>query len=413
MIASLAKEVASGDAAAADRFWTAMQERHAPIIEPIPNDPKHVLASFVWKGDQQTKDVVLMAKPDGIVPFRDPRSHLLHVPGTDLWYRTHKLPIDAEFSYLFSVNPPDSGAGASIASTLRQDPFNPQQYRILDGPMRSIAKMPGVSPNRWVADRGAPAGSVDQRTVPSPKLTTDKSRTIWVYRTPGKLHHPNLLILLDGLTYAKSVPTFRILDNLFAAHRIGPTIAVLVQDGSGDSWRTDMYFSDSFVDFLAEDLVPWVQKEYAFRADPRRTVIGGESIAGLTAAFAAFRRPDVFRHVIAQSASFWLNNRDVDGGEPEWLTRQFLHHKRLDVSFWIDVGQMEFVANDADRIFPPFVPGETSLLAANRHLRDILEVKGYPVHYVENYADHEPLRWSRTLPDAVIASIGAPSSYGP
>lgn len=270
--------------------------------------------------------------------------------------------------------------------------------------------MPGVPPNRWVANTGAPPGPVDQRRVPSPRLTTDKSRTIWVYRTPGKLRHPNLLILLDGLTYAKSVPTFRILDNLFAAHRIGPTVAVLVQNGSGDSWRTDMDFSDSFVAFLADDLVPWVQKNYGFRSEPRRTVIGGESIAGLTAAFAAFRRPDVFRHVIAQSASFWLNKGDADGGEPEWLSRQFLHHKKLDLSFWIDVGQMEFVANDADRIFPPFVPGETSLLAANRHLRDILEVKGYRVHYVENYAGHEPLRWTRTLPDALIASIGAPAA---
>lgn len=411
MIASVAKEVGAGDAAAVDHFWTIVQERHTPIIEAISNDPKHVLASFVWKGDQQTKDVVLVAQPDGIVLFRDPRSHLQHVPGTDIWYRTHKLPADGEFSYVFSINPPEGGVGSSIASTLRQDPFDPLQYRVLDGPMRSIAKMPGVRPNPWVADTGASTGPVEQLSLPSAGLATDKTRKVWVYRTPGKLQDPDLLILLDGATYAKSVPTFRILDNLFAAQKIGPTLAVLVQDGSGDSWRTDMYFSDSFVAFLADDLMPWVQKQYAFRAEPRRTAIGGESIAGLTAAFAAFRRPDVFGHVIAQSASFWLNNRDADGGEPEWLTRQFLHHKKLNLSFWIDVGQMEFVANDADRTFPPFVPGETSLLAANRHLRDVLELKGYPLHYVENYAGHEPLRWSRTLPDALIASIGKSAGH--
>jgi enterochelin esterase family protein len=407
MIASVTKASAAGDAAAVDRFWIAVRERHTPIIEPIPGDPKHVLASFIWKGDQQTSDVVLMAQPDGIVLFRDPRSHLLHIPGTDIWYRTHQLPSDAEFSYLFSVNPSGHGSDAPMP-TLRQDPFDPLHYRILDGPERSIARMPAVQPDRWIDDMGAPAGTVEQRTITSAKLTTEKNRHIWVYRTRGQLQNPNLLILLDGLTYAKSVPTTRILDNLFAAHKIGPTVAVLVEDGSGNSWRTDMYFSDSFVAFLADELLPWVQKQYGFKAEPRRTVIGGESIAGLTAAFAAFRRPDVFRHVVAQSASFWLNNRDADDGEPEWLTRQFLHHRKLDVTFWIDVGQMEFVANEADRTFPPFVPGETSLLAASRHLRDILEAKGYEVHYLENYGGHEPLRWTRTLPQALIASYHAP-----
>ena len=404
ILADLERRVADGDASAVANFWTLVDQRHSPLVETIPGDAGHVFATFLWKGADSVKDVVLMAQPDGIATFRDPRSHLVHLAGTDVWYRTHKLPRDAEFSYMFSVDPPREHDGGSLMPTLHNDPYNPLQYRILTGPLRSIARMPGVAPNPWLAAGTTTSRSVTEHRISSALLNGD--RQVWAYQTPGAMREPQLLILLDGQTYAQSVPTPRILDNLYAAGKIGPTIALFVKDGPGDAWKTDMYFSDAFVDFVATELIPWAEREYQVTAAPGRTTIGGDSIAGLTAAFAAFRKPGVFGHVIAQSASFWLNNRDRDEGEPEWLSRQFLTTPASNVSFAIDVGQMEFVANEADRIFAPFVPGSTSLLASNRHLRDILRLKGYPVRYVETYGDHEPLRWQRTLPDALMFTLG-------
>jgi enterochelin esterase-like enzyme len=48
----------------------------------------------------------------------------------------------------------------------------------------------------------------------------------------------------------------------------------------------------------------------------------------------------------------------------------------------------------------------TTLLAANRHLADVLRAKGYCVHYVEVYADHDPVHWRRTLPEALMVTLG-------
>jgi len=405
ILAGVADAIARGDTTAAERFWTRFAVESAPLIERPSSDPTHVLATFLWRGGDEVRDVVLMAQPDGVAMFRDPRSHLLRLGSTDIWYRTHTLPVAAEFSYAFSVNPPTNPANDSILATLHPDPLNSLRYQILSGPPRSIARMPAVSANPWIESSGVPAGDVQQRTITSARLKEQRERQLWVYRTPGPLRQSNVLVLLDGLTYASAIPTTRILDNLFAAKKIGPTLAVMVRDGSGDAWRTDMYFNEDFVAFLTEDLLPWVGREYGVTVEPSRTVIGGDSIAGSTAAFAALRRPDVFRHVLAQSASFWLNNHDADNGEPEWLGRQFLRASPSDVTFWIDVGQMEIVANEGDRIFPPFVPGSTSLLAANRHLRDILEIKGYHARYVEDYGAHEPLRWMRDLPSALMATL--------
>ena len=404
-LAEVARAVAQGDHRAIDQFWTDAQRQGTPIVEPIAGDPTHVLATFVWKGSSETKDVVLMAEVDGIAPLRDKRGHLVRLPETNIWYRSHRLPASAEFSYLFTENPAGDDM-RSVRTALHEDPLNPRQYRILTGPVRSIATMPAVPKNPWIEETMAAKGAIRTAAIASPRLQNPTSRELTVYTTPGDIRNANLLVFLDAEAYTKSVPTPRILDNLYAAKKLGPTIAVFVPDGDGTSWKDDTYFNDSYVAFLAEELVPWAQRTYGFAGDPRRTAIVGDSIHGLAAAYASFRYPRVFGRVISQSGSFWLNNRDADEGEPEWLTRQLLRAPAHDAPmFCLDVGQMEVVANDADRMFPPFVPGSTSLLAANRHLRDVLEAKGYAVHYIEVYGGHEPLRWKRTLPEAIIAVL--------
>jgi enterochelin esterase-like enzyme len=400
-LAAVADGMSRGDVEAANRFWATLH--HTPLIEAIPNDERHVLATFLWRGGEDIKDVVLVAQPDGIAPGRDERSHLVHLAGSDIWYRTHKLPVGAEFSYLFSINPP--GDAGSRSATLRADPLNPLQYRILTGPLRSIARMPGVESNPWIGDDDVLESELHQHRIKSSTLEVASERQLWIYTTPGELRNPNVLLVLDRAVYTTAVPTPMILHHLNAQHLIGPTIAVFVGEGTNDTWQTDMYFSDAFVEFLADEVLPYVRHEYGLEADRSKTVVVGESIEGLTAAFAALRRPDAFGAVISQSGSFWLNNRDLDNGEPEWLTRQILKTPSTDVRFYLDVGQMEFVANEADRMFPPFVPGTTSLLASNRHLRDVLLAKGYRVDYVEVYAGHEPLHWRRTLPGALMRTL--------
>ena len=53
---------------------------------------------------------------------------------------------------------------------------------------------------------------------------------------------------------------------------------------------------------------------------------------------------------------------------------------------------------------PPFA--YPSAIAAHRHLRDILQAKGYEVHYNEYNGGHETLSWRGSLADGLIALIG-------
>jgi enterochelin esterase-like enzyme len=408
-ITAVTRSVSGGDAHAVDYFWSSIVRNTSPVIEQIPGDDKHVLATFVWKDPGDTRSIVVNARFFGAEPATEPRNRMQRVARTNIWYLTVQLPTDAEVLYQLWVNPPDTGAGAPgspIQAYAKPDPLNAHTYpekedALYDAsqPWRigSIARMPGVPENPWIVRNNVAHGTFVQHSIQSAHLTMANPRNVWVYTTPGTLpQHPNVLILFDGnTTYQSRIPTVAILDNLFAAHKIGPTVAILVDNG-GQARGIDLNFSDPFLAFLTDELLPWAQREYHFTAAAARTALGGDSLCGLFAAYAALLRPDVFGEVLGQSAALQFNNSHSadDSKAPEWIVRQFEKSSRLPVKFYLEVGLME------DRASPGT---DVTLLSANRRLRDALMAKGYEVQYREVYADHDPLHWRRTLPDALMA----------
>jgi len=410
-LAAVQRDVAAGRPFAQDDFWRLVEQIGSPIIEKAADDAE-VLATFVWKDTGGTQSVIVNARVNSVDPISDSRSHLRPLSRTNIWYLSHKFPANAEFLYQLLVNPPETlggSAGAASQRSARPDPLNrdpyPDKSDLLFDPTQpwrngSVARMPGVPDNPWLMkNRGVPSGVVHEGSLKSAFLKMANPRTVWVYTSPGApLRNPNLLIVFDGgTTYQSRIPTTTILDNLYAAKKIEQTVALFVDNG-GEARAFDMTFNDAFVTFLANELLSWVQREYTFKAEASRTVIAGDSLGGLIGAYAALRRPDLFGKVLSQSGAFQFNNQnDVDRNEPEWLARQFATAPKASVFFHLDVGLME------DR-----TEGNsgTTLLASNRHLRDVLNAKGYGVHYVEVYADHDPVHWRRTLPDALMATLG-------
>ena len=69
----------------------------------------------------------------------------------------------------------------------------------------------------------------------------------------------------------------------------------------------------------------------------------------------------------------------------------------MPLSFYLDVGLLETEMDPGDL---------TCMLARNRHMRDVLQAKGYPVHYSEFYGGHNPMNWQGTLANALQALLG-------
>ena len=77
------------------------------------------------------------------------------------------------------------------------------------------------------------------------------------------------------------------LDNLIAAGKIPPVVAIGVENRSGESRDQDLNGSDRFAEFLATELVPWARQTYPVDDRASHTLIGGVSLGGLWRSTAA------------------------------------------------------------------------------------------------------------------------------
>jgi enterochelin esterase family protein len=226
-----------------------------------------------------------------------------------------------------------------------------------------------------------------------------------------------LLILFDGEDLSDD-GQYRVttLNNLIAASRIPPTVAVFV-DNISRRRLVDLVASDEFADFMAKELVPWIRSHYNVTKDPKQTVITGYSAGGLASAYVALRHPEVFGNVLSQSGAFWWSfehnggicgsrcpdsgGRGGDGSrdattEGNIMVKQFLASPKLPLRFYLAVGTFEYDRNG----------GGGEILEGTRDLRDVLLAKGYQVHYQQFVGGHDGLSWRGTLADGLINLLG-------
>src|SRR5258708_3141215 len=122
-IASLRKEVESGKHESTEAFWKEIQKQGAPLIEPLENNDKDMLVTFLWHARGETHNVFILwvpfaaAKPGGY--------QMVQLAGSDVWYRTLKVRRGARFAYQLSPNDPlvfDERSGAQRSATAQADP---------------------------------------------------------------------------------------------------------------------------------------------------------------------------------------------------------------------------------------------------------------------------------------------------
>jgi enterochelin esterase-like enzyme len=181
----------------------------------------------------------------------------------------------------------------------------------------------------------------------------------------------------------------KILDNLISKNQIPPMVAILIDDSVPSARKTELPCNIDFADFLAKEVVPWSRERYHTTADAARTVVAGSSYGGLASVFAGLRHSEVFGNVVSLSGSFWWKPEGEKEGE--WLTKQVDASPKLPLRFYLEVGLMESYPMQ---------------ITANRHLRDVLNAKGYPVHYFEYDGGHAFLNWSNGMARSLLFLVG-------
>ncbi|MGC1186982.1 MAG: enterochelin esterase [Candidatus Acidiferrales bacterium] len=400
-IAELRKQIESGDPGAMKQFWNEVNQRGAPLIEPIPGDPNNSLVTFVWHGNAQTRNVVIF---DGVAGF-DAKDRMARLDNSDVWFKTYKVRNDARFAYnlspndsLESINDIKSGSDAmqNRLATLQIDPLNPHRCPATFGPHAaesSFVELPDAPPLIWNAPSPASTqGKVETAAIHSDILKTAKK--LWIYTPRGFSESGDrypLLIMFDGDRNVMWMP--RILDNLIAQKKIPPMVAVLIDDSDPATRGIELPCDPPFADFLAKELVPWSRQNYRVTRDAAQTIVAGSSYGGLAAVFAALRYPRIFGNVISLSGSFWWKPKDAT--EPEWLTKQVAASPALPIRFYLEVGLMESYAGQID---------------SNRRMRDVLQEKGYLAGYSEYDGGHAFLNWSGGMANGLLSLVSPGST---
>jgi enterochelin esterase-like enzyme len=387
---------------AESQFWTRIQRDGAPLVEPIPGDTANILFTFVWRGDSATKNVALVNT--AVASYEPAEALLARIPGTDVWYRSYPARADARFVCELSVNdnliPFDQVTDwRARTATFRRDPLNTRVFEAaIFGRGQSYVEGPRAPREEWIAERsGVAKGNVEKTSFTSKLLGT--TRDVWIYTPPGyeslaqRSEGLPLLLTFDGGEYVSSIPAPTILDNLLAARRIAPMVAVFV--GSAEGQRDmELGANERYVEFLATELLPRIREKYRLAASPRGNVVAGSSLGGFAAAFVAYRHPELFGNVLSQSGAFMYGTRG--GAASETLTREIEAAPRREVAFYLEAGIYEQTR----------VENGVDLLTSNRHLRDVLRAKGYKLAYDEFAGGHSDLNWRSGFARGMLELVG-------
>ena len=218
-------------------------------------------------------------------------------------------------------------------------------------------------------------------------------RPVWLYKSPGTTGSTkgryNLFVFLQS-EYVHELAVPATLQKLVADGVIPPTIAVVLDTST--ERPNDIANRAKFDRFVTANLLPWMRSKLGPLPEPKNVVIVGFSVGGLNATYIAYRHPDVFGNVLAQSGAFWRGN-EGSNDPPEWLTNEFRSKPRLPLRFYLEVGNGETRS----------APNGVVFIEASRHLRDVLIAKGYVVQYTEVPRNiHDPDHLRPWLPAGIV-----------
>jgi len=392
MMADLAAKVAAGEST--DAFWRIAAEMGTPLVEPGPEGK--AIVTFLMRGARRGVRILGAPSTD-----HDPMERL---GDSDVWFKTYVLPSSTRLSYKIAPDVPDLAGTererrVAILATAKADPLNRAPWPAEAGDaynQSSTFSLPDAPAQPWIAPVGAPSGKLSTLAFASAKLGNARDVTIY---TPPHFNPADpetvLLFVFDGREYQGKVPTPLILDNMIAARVIPPTVAVFIPNIDGDTRATELPGNETFADALAGELLPKVLAATSLRHSPERTALAGSSFGGLASSTIALRHPEAFGNAISLSGSYWWHPDDAEPARANHVAALVAKTPRRDVRFFLSAGLFEAGGG-----------GRPSILETNRHLRDVLEAKGYAVIAREYAGGHDYLVWRGALSDGLLALFG-------
>lgn len=230
-----------------------------------------------------------------------------NIPGTDLWILKTSFPKDARLDYKILIND----------TNWILDPANPdhQWSGVGGGSPNSELRMP-----QWKQDaltmslvQGAKQGKVERDILLNSKsLGYQITYSVYLPVSYTPTNSYPVVYVTDGYEYMheRLGNMITILDNLISLNKIEPVIAVFIDhrepvNRSNNRRMEELAMNQNYLDFLTVEMVPVIERNYSTQKEAGKRAVVGTSMGGLSAAFFAFKKPDLFGLAGIQSPAFW------------------------------------------------------------------------------------------------------------
>ena len=279
-----------------DSLWAGLQA--AGRIPFVAADS----VTFLFRG--QAGSVTFTGDFDGWNP--EP-PHARRITRTDLWILNEVFPGDARLDYKIVIN----------GGTWLLDPANPRTQRGGFGD-NSELRMPAYVPSPWVERQpDVPRGSLTAAALTSSNLGYTVQYTVYTPADYADLDSLPVIYVTDGQEYAdpRLGSMVEVLDNLIAAHRLRPLLAVFIDPRvNGKNLRAEQdILNENFVGFVRDELVPVIDDHFRTGKGRMDRGILGTSLGGLNAAWFALRAGDTFGRIGIQSPAFQAGESRIIG----------------------------------------------------------------------------------------------------
>ena len=292
--------IANVTPASAQKLWSDLL-----AMESIPLVREDSVA-FLYKGEAKT--VAWMGDFNGWGYDKKFNNKGKRIAGTDIWMLKARFPRDARLDYKIVID--------DINWIL--DPLNPDQQwsGVGGGSPNTELRMP-----YWKEDpitssliAGAKRGRVEKDVLlKSEVLGYQLSYSVYLPPDYNQRDVYPVIYITDGYEYMHEQMgnIVVILDNLIHLKKIKPVVAVLIDHRepavrSNNRRMRELAMNSNYLTFVTDELIPAVEHKYTVSTDPAQRAILGTSMGGLTAAYFAFSKPDIFGLAGIQSPAFWF-----------------------------------------------------------------------------------------------------------
>ncbi|MEZ5063576.1 MAG: alpha/beta hydrolase-fold protein [bacterium] len=346
----------------AESVDTFLAEHEFPIVEGST-------VTFVWRGDAHAVNLRhwVFGMPS-TQPFR-------RLSRTDLWYLILEMPESSRVEYKIEI----------VRGPLHQlveDPLNERRARDPFG-ANSVFHTTGYRVPDWTReDPEARPGRLEELEVESATLERAMPVTLYYPARFRKARTYPLLVVHDGPDYLEYSGLKTVLDNLIHRLEIPGLIAALVHS---DHRLVEYANHAPHARFVAEELVPRLEKDLPLAGNPAGRCLMGASFGAVAAFSTAVRYPNFFGRLLLQSGSFAFSDTGFHERGPAFdPVVEFMNTWRDDP---VPV---------ANRVYVSCGTYE-SLIYENRSLIPLLQETGMQVKYAEARDGHNWENWRDRL----------------